>query len=606
MDLIADLKEIGRYYERVSLVILLLVAFPSLAGAFSYYGFRVGLIGIYLLLALLVVLVSLKGSNAGDEFIYLAVIQCISLCLLLSSALASGTLRGYDIHDEFFQYLQTRNSGFWNLFSNDPYNAVLSVTILPTFVSVLSGLNGLQIFQLILPLIFSLTPIVLYKVYRKILQPKPAFLAVFLFMSYSAFYNELVSLGRQEIAEFLLVLLLLVLLERKLSVGLQGRLGIFLLTLGLFMSQYSLAYLFLFILAVSVVVSKLTRLRGLVSNVSLGVLMILLIGTLAWYTHVGGGVDISSLTSGLGRVMQNSLSDLFDLGSRGSVLVNALTISGSPGLLHDTNRFVQYMVQFCLILGFAFFARKHMKSVEETDLLSFMPPALLLLVATVALPFFGGLLNLSRIYNIALIFVAPCFLFGVDAISAAFGSLQFVLPSVKLPRINAHVARTTFAATILICYFLFVSGWAWSASAETPTSFILDSQRMRSSSDISLQIYYYSEFTQPEDIAAARWILEYASPQARICSDYISMAHVLNSYGERPRYGEGSAYDFQYRYNCIKGSYIYLSQFNTLSGLALTNVGGLNIGGVGGYPVSSDVNVTILNRIYSDGAAILN
>src|SRR5208337_4570706 len=112
------------------------------------------------------------------------------------------------IHQEFALFQQVTQQGSWTPQVSILYNAALSVTILPAIISTVSSIDGVSIFKIVYPLLFSLVPMILYRTYRKIMSPGAAFLSVFVFISYPTSYIELTQLGRQMIAELIMILLL--------------------------------------------------------------------------------------------------------------------------------------------------------------------------------------------------------------------------------------------------------------------------------------------------------------------------------------------------------------------------------------------------------------
>src|SRR5208283_5112883 len=209
-------------------ILSLLVLLPCVSAVGSYMGFHDILLGVFLVLGLSAFVPILRGNGNFDDRLMMMLVWSVSLSLLLSSTFASDYIRGSDIHREYLVALQTSNTGFWSTRVFDDYTSILSVAILPTMINSLSALSIVQVFKFVYPAIFSLVPVILYKITRKILSTRAAFLSVFLFMSYDAFYNGLIGLGREEIAELLLVLLVLVLLSPRISNGLSGRLVLFL------------------------------------------------------------------------------------------------------------------------------------------------------------------------------------------------------------------------------------------------------------------------------------------------------------------------------------------------------------------------------------------
>jgi uncharacterized membrane protein len=547
---------------------------------------------IFLLLGVSAFVVNIMGTKDSSDFVFQLIILSVSLCLILSYVFVSVNLHGYDVFEEYFQFLRVAQTGRWSPTGSDVFSAVLSITVLPAILSMFSRIEGLKIFEVVFPMMYSIVPVILYRIYRRFLAPSHAFLGVFLFMAYPGFFGEILSVTRQEVAELVLLGLVLALVTPEIGRSVSGKLVTVLLTLGLIAAHYSIAYIFLGLLLVSFVASKFSR-RSALSGASVATLLIALVLTLSWYSYTASGSGLTSLANTLTQVSGSLSTNLLSANSRPSVVNEAVTFSGQSGYLHDANRLVQYAVQIFLLLGFVALIRKHGKSTTEYQMLPLIAGAMIMLVSAVSLPFLAFSLNLSRFYHVALLFIAPCFCYGVNAICSV-GSSLISLSRTMRSKMRVPGVSMSIAAVILICYFLFASGWVWAVSMDTPTSGILDSQRMVQSHDPNLLQIYYQEFTLSTDIAAARWLHLTTPITQPLCADVDSGLHVLVAYGERPYSGEYAVGALQYA--CMHGSYVYLSEYNTVSGQA--------IGYDNQFAVVSVVNTTTLNRIYSDGASI--
>jgi uncharacterized membrane protein len=549
---------------------------------------------LFLIFALSPLAVILKSEKGGDRF-WLLLTWSLSLSLLLSVTLLSNNLLGYDVHDEYFRFLAVSKTGIWDVTNFDPYNSVISVTILPAVLSAVSGLDGISIFKFVFPVLYSFAPVILYKVYRKILSPRAAFLSVFLFISYPTFYGEMIQLGRQEIAEILLLVLIWIFLSTQ-TMKISGRLAIVILTIGLVTAHYALAYIYLVFLTFSFVVSRVSR-----RTITLGnsfILLLTAVATLVWYAFAAGGVGIFDLYRSVSPVIQGFWQSLFFEGSRPSAVLQAAGLApGLPGIVHDLNRVTLYLAQICLVLGFLAFVFKKRKSVAEQKMLPLMTIGLVFLGCAVILPFFAAQLELTRIYHITLLFVSPCFVYGADQLGRV---VDFVFSLRKGIKVRFR-KKQVLAAVILVSYFLFVSGWAWAATMDRPDSLILDVERIRDSPDVTLSRQYFLFYTVLPDIAGARWLNDYRDTTSPICADFTARYHVLNSYGEIPRDGLNSAKQLT---GCtFKSSYVFLSEFNTQYGIAYTTANGPDYGSFSLSKISARLSVK--NTVFSDGGAVI-
>ena len=585
-------RRMARTSRRMNAFVSAVILLPIMSAVASYFGIQPMLLAIFFVLGASTLFAILsRTKRACVDSLYMGLIMCVASSLLLSSSLMSDSLHGWDIHQEYSIFLKVSTSGVWHAEGNLLYNSALSIGILPSMLSIVSALNGIQIFMVLWPMLFSMVPVILYRIYRKMLPPESAFLSVFLFMSYPSFYDEMVQLARQEIAVLMLILLVGAFLSLSSSKERGATIMILILTIGLVTAHYSMGYIFIFLLAFSLIVSRISQRVTQVAG--LGILMFLAVTALGWYLLVAGGTPLTLWAQFLSAVGEGLMRDFFNPASRPAPLLMAMGLStATPGFLHDLNRITQYLVVFCLMLGFVIFVARRQKTTPEKAMLSLILGSFTLLAFSALLPFFAGRLNFSRIYSVALLFISPCFVYGAKALESAAWSGYRLLH--RDPQDAPARCRRTriLGATILFLYFLFMSGWVWSVSADRPTSLILDRERIRTHPILLLRTGYYDEYTLAQDIAAAHWLRSHTEGGGLVCADQISREHVLNSYGELPREGPllPSGCDFS-------KSYVYLSSLNTLYGMGA-------YGNDVWFVSQISADLMTMNRISSDGATI--
>ena len=72
-------------------------------------------------------------------------------------------MTGHDIQQEYLVFQLTEFHGHWSMaYFNDPYNACLSITILPTELSRIIQVDSPYIFKLFFQMIFALCPVMAY------------------------------------------------------------------------------------------------------------------------------------------------------------------------------------------------------------------------------------------------------------------------------------------------------------------------------------------------------------------------------------------------------------------------------------------------------------
>jgi len=150
--------------------------------------------------------------NKLNNNIYPWSIVMISLSLLLAASLRSWYVSGVDSNLEYYIFQLIKEKQYWNMqLFNHAYNACISVSILPTILSNFIKINNQYIFKLIIPIIFSFTPLVVYLFLKKFTHELLAFIAVFFFISQPTFIDSAYIPIRHEIALLFFTLTLLVL-----------------------------------------------------------------------------------------------------------------------------------------------------------------------------------------------------------------------------------------------------------------------------------------------------------------------------------------------------------------------------------------------------------
>ena len=244
-----------------------------------------------MLIAILCILVVARRRTISNT-IFPLLIFSISISLACQAILTSRYLIGWDVNLEYYVYSLTLQNGHWGLidstfnsFTALNYNAMFSITLLPTVYSVLMNVQGELVFKMLYPFILSIFPLILYSIYEKQFGKLAGFLSVLFFVfTATSFYHlaaEPVGLNRQIIGGFFLALSILLLLKKNIDINLRR---VLLVTLGiaLALSHYSLAYLYFGMLVVIFLFSKVRpRFNDVIDSITL---LSLFVTTSAWYT----------------------------------------------------------------------------------------------------------------------------------------------------------------------------------------------------------------------------------------------------------------------------------------------------------------------------------
>jgi len=561
---------------------------------------------VYFIVGLTVFVAHFRLSETFADWFFPIFLVSIALSLLLSGALINDYIPHSDMLGEYTLYLQTLQVGFWQSQTALLYNSALSVTVLPLIFSKIASIQGSFVFRVIYPCLFAIVPLVLYRIYRKIVSPTAAFISVFVFLSFTSTYFEMLSLGRQMVGELIMILLLWLLLTPRFRKNRSGAILVVLLTTGLVMSHYSLALIYLGVITFSYILSRVFTKFSDAANSNL--LVISIVTAAAWFLLAAGGIVLHTAIN-MSTVIVSSLADFFTPGSRPGELYSALgTSEVNYSFLHLTNRGIQYLVLFCIIVGFVTFVRRKPSQLGREAIIPLMTAAMFLLVGAVALPFVGSTLKITRIYSISLLFLSPCFYFGTNAITSVLGKIW-----TRVTRNRVRIkTRWLVPSAILFLYLIFTSGWVWAVTSDTPTSLVLDLRHMANySKDPTVQLEYYGYYIQSQDVAAGIWIKTYGNGGS-ICADEKAQTTVVILYG-----GERQGPDLYRPQTCGQASYVYVSVMNSVIGLATSQSGqfGLGLNSLVGHetyfivPLNQTTAAGLpstQNRIFSDGGTFYN
>lgn len=170
-------------------------------------------------------------------------IYLIAISLLFMFSLRSSYIIGWDVNLEYKVFLLTEMHQLWSMANYpDPYNACLSITILPTLFHYFTKIDNAYTFKILFQCIFALVPITIYSLAKKFANRLISFFSAFFFMSTLDFYREMPALVRQEIAFLFFGLLVLTLFNKQIK-PLQKKILFVIFSSSIALSHYSTTYI---------------------------------------------------------------------------------------------------------------------------------------------------------------------------------------------------------------------------------------------------------------------------------------------------------------------------------------------------------------------------
>jgi uncharacterized membrane protein len=529
---------------------------------------------------------------------YIFLLFAVSLGLLLQTSLISNHIMGWDIFGEYSVFESVHKAGYWEapgiVSSYDAISnlhSILSVTILPTVYSTILNLNGELVLKIVFPFIFCFTPIFLFKTYDTQLGKIVALLSVFFFVAEPMNLYGLapLSLAREMVTYLFLSAMVFCFVRKELDLGARRRIVI-LLSAGLAVSHYSLAFLSVFLIVFVFVAMRIAGRRDPLMNLSL---VLCIVGiTFAWYMYVATP-PLNNLTNAFHDIASRLTTDFFNFQSRidpGMVVLSPTSqVASINGLIH---KIVVYISEFFVGVGVIILVIKPREFKFHPVFRWMAIFAGFLLLVCIAVPNVAPTLNFMRFYRYSMVFLAPLYVLG----GAYFLEL---LKRVSHGRSSARPISIfrdfslLILTIILVVFFLFRSGFVNNITRDTPYSYSLDFDRMKTSTFFTTGNSLYFVYAPEQDILSAKWLATQIGNNSVVCADYGMGFTTLITYTTLNRQ------NVEYIVNETQlnpRSYIYMRSFNVLRGVIALPEGYFNL---------SDLSLSPSQNceIYSNGAS---
>lgn len=533
-----------------SSLFICLIPIWTIIGTFlvNFYNDNFLLIIIIFMLSLIVVLVSFNYIPCN---LYPLAIFITSLSLLFHNSLVSMHITGWDIQEEYFVANKVITDSLWNSSLYSSINSMLSIVMLAPIYSVICSLSLTWVFKIIYPAVFSLTPLGIYIIVQKQTNDKIAFMSTFFFMSVFVFYVEMLQLARQQIAEYFLVLIILLLIQNKNDVS--NRILLILFSFSVIISHYGVSYIFLFSIICSLFIlfifGKYLNNSSKNGIINFGFTSLIITFLLAWYMYTSKSL-LYDILHVMGNILDHFRSDFLNPNeAQGLNIITKQT--NTP--LHEFARYMHIFTQLCISIGLCFTIKRtyEKKSNFNPVYLSLSAVFYMVLVAAIAIPNFASALNTSRIYHITLILLAPfCVIGGITLLTA----LSKGNSRLKTDKNNVLTLKTL--SIFFAVFMLFNTGWIYEISGDSPTSFSLDHKMD------------YPKFND-RDIAGKEWLNKVNGIEENsgfIYADYYRQLLFSDSFRQK------KIRTFPKNIDLIsKDSYLYFSAYNIKKNKILIN-----------------------------------
>jgi uncharacterized membrane protein len=475
-----------------------------------------------------------RQKKLGQLYPY--AIFTMGLAVLFATSLRGWSITGHDIHHEFQVFQTVLHSGFWDASPaiKDPYNACLSITMLPTMLANISSISAAFIYKIIFQILFAISLVAVYLFAKRLSGQRVALIAAFIFISFPPFLNDMAFLNRQEIAFLFFSLLLLAnftVMSRRLKTVLTVA-----FLLGLILSHYSSGYVTLGILLFAWACYKLLTYRiqtkaDFLPILSLPIIASALLFTFLWNTQItatspglekaiktltegssdqSSGISYSLFSGGKPLSAQTKLAEYAGdksaavtylpeknlpetrLGQAMDSIVEPNTFNGF--IRSSSAKFLQILLFIGAIIMFVRYRRKTLK--QPTYYYALVVACIALLGCMILFPQLSADYSVTRLFQQTLVIIALPMVFA----------LLWILSRVKKIRYNV-------AALVFGLMFLHLSGFVPQLIGGYPPQMALNNDG----------IYHDIYYDHKGEVVSSRWLAARDDGQIIAADPYAKM-----------------------------------------------------------------------------------
>jgi len=539
-------------------IILLFTLLPiiSIIGAYqlNYHNDNTIILTIYGVISVLPLIISLLYTKNCVKSTLPFIIWTISISLLFSVSLSVRHLSFYqsDATIEYFYSNMVYTTNVWSSFIPGSPNAMLGVVMLHPIYAIMMNMPLTDIFKIVHPLIYSLTPVALYIAFKRQTNEIIAFLSTFFYMSLFPFFVVFSRNTRTGLAVFFLALFILLLTNINICRHKKRILSI-IFSLSIVVTHYGTSYLFLFVLISSTLLVLLINIYNkkqiIMSDLTKNFAALYLVFSITWYIHNSSSSAFTSIV----RIFEQitiQISDILQPETTYSSYIFSNKWVFSVGMSRD----LLLIASIFIFIGMASLIVSVIKKKDyeiQHDFAMFSISFFIMLISTF-LPTMGSI-NPSRSYLIALSSLAP------------FSVIGFIQLCKKIAKCRDERLYFKLFSLFLSLTLLFNSGFISEKLTEGndySPNVIISKPRSSSLNDTQYILSFNWNYFNDVDIFSSKWLVKKKSESMGIYTDRSGIFYpIMGPYGHY--YNVGS------KTNIVRGNYIFLHSYNIAKGYSI-------------------------------------
>ena len=440
---------------------------------------------------------------------------------------------GGDGNLEYYIFRLISTNMHWDMdYYRNPVNACLGGGLLHTIYFSLLNISREWTFKLIYPLIFSITPLCLFVLFKKHIGDLYAFLASLFFISQYSFIYIGIGSVRIAIGLFFFALAMMVFFDDEMN-QLRKKILFLIFMLSLIVSYYTYSYMFFFLILFSWLVLSVTdaiRATKFKKSITLTVVMLSAVVIFFWYSQITES-HFNSLISFFENSIR-SMANAFIVESRGEIAEKTFA-RGLEGPAEIINLIIYYTTLILIGIGSIDLVRKRRKSMLGVEYTTMVIIYLFFWLLTIAIPYLtSGSVGLLRVYFFTSILLAPMLPLGADVVRKVMTSKEGIYNIKRLKSINSrlnsdrknikndylfshHWLTVLILLIVVTSQFMVNTGITYQMFGDH-RSIILNSEGLQ----------YNIWYIHPQEITAGKWLIKNNEQTFKVYGDFYLWNHL--------------------------------------------------------------------------------
>ena len=424
---------------------------------------------------------------------------------------------GGDGNLEYYIFRLISTNMHWDMdYYRNPVNACLGGGLLHTIYFSLLNISREWTFKLIYPLIFSITPLCLFVLFKKHIGDLYAFLVSLFFISQYSFIYIGIGSVRIAIGLFFFALAMMVFFDDEINQT-NKRTLFLIFMLSLIVSYYTYSYMFFFLILFSWLVLSVTdAIRATKFKKSITLTVVMHFNTLICFFE-------NSI---------RSMANAFIVESRGEIAEKTFA-RGLEGPAEIINLIIYYTTLILIGIGSIDLVRKRRKSMLGVEYTTMVIICLFFWLLTIAIPYLtSGSVGLLRVYFFTSILLAPMLPLGADVVRKVMTSKEWIYNIKRLKSINSqrnsdsknikndylfshHWLTVLILLIVVTSQFMVNTGITYQMFGDH-RSIILNSEGLQ----------YNIWYIHPQEITAGKWLIKNNEQTFKVYGDFYLWNHL--------------------------------------------------------------------------------